>query len=211
MNLSTSEQTVNYIKEHPYIRSCLQKDLINYSALARLISEDLHIQKKMSQEAILVAARRFREKIKKDVSSEKKVKEIIRQSHIEIKNKIHIVILQKGAADGLDEIQKMAREQHDFFFTVEGSDHYTLITPSKYALLAKQKLASRIIKHHENVALVIMKSPSEIEDTAGVISYVASLFSENGVNILELLSCWRDTLFLIEAKDVAKAVGFLEF
>ncbi|MBI2572361.1 hypothetical protein HYV86_00715 [Candidatus Woesearchaeota archaeon] len=212
MELSTSEQTINYIKEHPFIRSCLQKDLINYSALARLVSKELHIEKKMSQEAILVAARRFREKIKKEISTEKKVKELIKQSHIEIKNKIHILILQKSSSSELiDEIHKKAREHNELFFMVQGSDHSTLVTLEKYAQLIRQKLSSKIIKHHENVALVIMKSPEQIEDTAGVISYTTSLFAENGVNILELLSCWRDTLFLINAKDVSKVVGFLEF
>ncbi len=212
MEPSTSEQTINYIKEHPFIRSCLQKDLINYSALARLVSKELHIEKKMSQEAILVAARRFREKIKKEVSTEKKIKELIRHSHIEIKNKIQIIILQRSiSSEIIDGIQKMAREYNDLFFMVQGSDHYTLITSEKYALMVKQKLSLKITKHHENVALVIMKSPQEIEDTAGVVSYITSLFAENGVNILELLSCWRDTLFLINAKDVSKVVGFLEF
>ena len=59
---STTELTIEYIQDRPFIKSCLKKGLINYSSLARLISSDLKIEKKSSMEAILVAARRFQAK-----------------------------------------------------------------------------------------------------------------------------------------------------
>ena len=39
----------------------------------------------------------------------------------------------------------------------------------------------------------------------------ANFLAENGVNILEFLSCWTDTLFIIDSKDVNKAITFLKF
>jgi len=31
------------------------------------------------------------------------------------------------------------------------------------------------------------------------------------VNIIEFLSCWTDTIFLIEENDLPRAIGFLKF
>ncbi len=55
----------------------------------------------------------------------------------------------------------------------------------------------------------LMISTSLISGVA--ISYLTSLFYENGVNILEFLSCWTDTLFIIDEKDLNKAINFLKF
>ena len=51
----------------------------------------------------------------------------------------------------------------------------------------------------------------EIENIPGVISYLTSLFSENGVNIEEFFSCWRDTVFVIAVNDLGKVLEFLHF
>ena len=57
----------------------------------------------------------------------------------------------------------------------------------------------------------MFKSAKEIESQLGVIAYLCGLFAENGVNIVEFLSCWTDTLFVINTKDVAKTLTFLRF
>ena len=74
MEKTTAEITVEYIKEHSDIKSCLKKRLLNYSSLSRLIAKELDIEKKTSKEAILIAARRFREKLKKELDHEKDIK-----------------------------------------------------------------------------------------------------------------------------------------
>ncbi len=63
----------------------------------------------------------------------------------------------------------------------------------------------------EVLALINFKTSKEIEGMIGVMSYLTSLFAENGVNILEFFSCWTDTLFVVDAKDITKTLGFLQF
>ena len=60
MDKTTAELTTEYIKQHPAIKSCLKKGLLNYSSLSRLISKELNIGKKTSKEAILIAAKENR-------------------------------------------------------------------------------------------------------------------------------------------------------
>ena len=197
--------TITYIKEHPSIKNCLKQGLINYSSLARLIAKELDIEKKMSKEAILIAARRFKESLRKELSREEDVRKLMGSSEIEVRNKISVLILKKTALDYIDEFTQKIRANGGLVYVLEGSDNYTIITQDKYV----NGLDRFIIKKSDGLALIILKSPKDIEWQVGVIAYLTSLFAEHGVNILEMLSAWTDTLFVIEAKDVNLALGFL--
>ena len=212
MEKPTSELTKDYIEEHPDIKSCLKKDLINYSSLARLIAKELGIEKKTSNEAILIAARRFQEKLKLEKDYEKQIKNLLADSEIEIKNKIAIFILEKDLNfNELDNIEKTIKKNSGTFYLLEGSGHYTLIIQEKYSELIISKFVRNVLNKHENLTLINLMSPKDIEYIKGVVSYLSSLFTENGVNIIEMFSFWTDTLFIIETKDVDKTMKFLKF
>ena len=212
MGATTAELTVGYIKEHPDIKSCLKKGLINYSSLSRLIAKELGIGKDTSKEAILIAARRFREKLERETSYEKKIALILKNSEIEIKNKMAVFILEKNInLEYIDEIQKIVRKESGTSYVLEGSDNYTLITQEKYAGLIEKKFSSRVIKSSSDLVILNFKSPKEIENTIGVMSYLTSLFTENNINIKELISCWTDTLFVIGSNDLNRVINLLRF
>jgi len=209
---STTELTVEYIKEHPQIKNCLKKGIINYSALARLIARELEIEKKTSKEAILIAARRFEEKLKTEISNERKIKTLLTKSEVGIKNKINVLILDTTIdIDSIIEFQRKVKKENGIMYILEGTDNYTIITQEKYLDKLEHKLNKGIIKLHKDLAIIDFKSPEDIEKITGVISYLTSLFAENGVNILEFLSCWRDTIFIIDKKDINKAIDLLNF
>lgn len=209
---TTTDLTKQYIKDNPAIRNCLKKGLINYSALSRLVAKDLDIEKKTSQEAILIAARRFRDELKKEISNETKIRDILHLSEIETKNKIEVFILEKSISlESIDIIQKTVRKSGSIFYILEGSDNYTIITAEKFDELISGEFKGKIIQKETGLALITVKSKRSIETTVGVLAYLTALFAENGVNIIEFLSCWTDTLFIINAKDMNKAMGFLTF
>lgn len=209
---STTELTEKYIQEHPYIKNCLKKGLINYSSLARLISSELKIEKKSSKSAILIAARRFQDKLEKELGNEKKINLLLSRSEISVKNKISVLIFKKIVdLDDLIEFEKDIKKENGTIYFLEGINNYTIITQERYAQELYQEFEKQIVKYHKNLAIIDFKSPEEIEKISGVISYLTSLFAENGVNILEFLSCWRDTIFIIDKKDVSKALNFLNF
>ncbi|HDO19617.1 MAG TPA: hypothetical protein ENG74_02695 [Thermoplasmatales archaeon] len=67
-----------------------------------------------------------------------------------------------------------------------------------------------MIKINKGLALIIIRSPKDIENTPGVLSYIYSLFAENGINIVETMSCWTDTILVVDEKDVARVMEFLK-
>ncbi len=209
---TTAELTVRYIKDHPDIKRCLSKGIINYSSLARLIAQETGREKMTSKEAILIAARRFAETIRKDKFEEKKIHQLLFQSEIEVRNKIAVVILEKGLSfDAIEKLQKNITQNHGVFYLIEGSRSYTLITQTAFVKEVKDAMKTKVIQSSVDLSFVIIKSPESIEKIPGVLSYLAGLFAENGVNIVELLSCWRDTLVVVEGKDVNRVLAFLHF
>ena len=203
--------TEEYISKHPFVKDCLKKGLINYSSLTRQICTDLSLSKK-NFDAILIACRRFYGKIKKEATTEKKIVDILKNSKIEIKNKINVIVLEKDIIfSNLLDLEKEAKKHLETFHIVEGTTTITIIASEDFAKKVKQVFANKVIKENTSLVEVILKSPKQIETTAGVISYLYSLFGENGINVFETLSCWTDTIFLVEEKDLSRVMGFLRF
>jgi aspartokinase len=109
----------------------------------------------------------------------------------------------------LNKIMEFTKKESGIFYLIEGSDCYTLITQEKYCEQVLKVNSSKIIQKASNLVLVNYISPKDIEFIPGVISYITSRFTENGINIVEMFSCWTDTLFVINAKDLTKVISFL--
>jgi len=208
----TSELTENYLSNHPSIKDCLREGLINYSKLSRKIARDLDIEKKTSIDAILIACRRYEEKIKDSKIREEKILEILRQSELEIKNKIIVAIIKKEInPEEFFKFEKRIKKQGDLFYLIEGTKTYTLISSEKYLEGIKDGFSNKIVKISKDQVMIIMKNPKGIEETTGFTAYLYSRFGEYGVNILETMSCWTDTIFVISENDISKAIKFLKF
>lgn len=209
---TTTELTEKYLSEHPSIKDCLREGIINYSKLSRKIAKELDIEKKTSLEAILIASRRYAEKIKKEKVREEKIIEILKKTELEIKNKIVVAILQKtNNSEILIDLEKKIRKQGDVVYAIEGTKTYTLITSEKYLKEVESRFKNQIIKISKDQAMIIMKNPQGIEETTGFTAYLYSRFGEHGVNILETISCWTDTIFVISEEDIATTMKFLKF
>ncbi|MBI2655171.1 ACT domain-containing protein [Candidatus Woesearchaeota archaeon] len=204
--------TEAYISEHPSIKDCLKNDLINYSSLSRKLASDAGINIKKNFDAILIACRRFQRKLKKEEVFESRILKILKSSKIEIKNKIIVIVLEKDVHfETLLHIEKEIKKQKEIFRIIESASAITIITTEEFADLIRKNFRNKIIVENSNLAEITIKSPKEIETTPGAYAYLCSLFQENGINIAETLSCWTDTIFLVDEKDAGKVMGLLRF
>jgi len=204
--------TEDYIASHPFVKDCLKKGLINYSSLTRQICLDLNLNVKRNFDAVLIACRRYYRKIKTAPTSEKKILDILKNSKIEVKNKINAIVLEKDIVfSNLLDLEKEAKKSMETFHIIEGATAITVITSNDFSKKVKKIFMIKVIKENTNLVEIILKSPQQIEITAGVVSYLFSLLGENNINIYETLSCWTDTIFLVEEKDLSKVMEFLRF
>ena len=201
----------SYIESHPSVKDCLRKKLVNYSRLSRQIIKDGSM-KSSDFDAVLIAARRYFRKLLKSAAAEDRIRSLLSRSRIEIKNKVAVVVIDKHIfTDDLLELERKIKKSRNVFYAIEGTGAITIITSAAFLDDIRSSFKSGIIKLWEGLALVIIASPEEIEETPGVFSYLSALLSDNGINILETMSCWSETLFVVAEKDIARVLGALKF
>ena len=211
MEQSSAQRALQYIDEHPHIKWCLVQGLLNYTALSRRIAHELRRDLPSTHAAIVVAARRYRDLLRKQATTEKEIRVLLERSALDLHSRIAVAVLgQHLSEQSIFDAQQRLREAGGIVYAVRGTAHWTFIYEERH-----EQQITRLLKAAEKVArglaLVVVKSPQEIETTVGVCAYLAGLFAENGVNIVEFLSCWTDTLFVIKQADVPRTIGFLQF
>ncbi len=200
-----------YVEEHPSIKDCLKKRLVNYSQLSRRIMKESGL-KGSDFDAVLIAARRYLRKLSKSAASEDKIRSLLSSSRIEIKNKIIVAVIDKHVfTDDLLELERKIKKSRNVFYAIEGTDAITIITAVAFLDDIRGSFKSGIVKVWGDLALVIIASPEEIEKTPGVFSYLSGLLADRGINVLETMSCWSETLFVVSEKDIAKVLEALRF
>jgi aspartokinase len=205
--MNIAEITHRYISERPSIKDCLKRGLINYSALAREICLQLDNN---NFDAVLVACRRYIQRIRTNATHEKRITDLVRRARIRLRNQISIVIIEKPR--DFERIYRMQREikaTRGDFHLVEGEDSLTLITNTEYIPGIRESFKGRIKQITENQVQITMIFDAKIETTSGVVAFIYSLMAENGINVREEMSCWTDLMMVLDEHDAAKAMRVL--
>jgi len=189
-----SELVWLYIKRRPFVRDMLKQRIVNYSSLARKISLEIFGSKKHFN-AIKVALQRLSDKISdEDSGLEEKVRSVLKKSTIMVRNKVAVVV---SVADLPIKPISYAKSANTITYIVSENELKSL----KY---------SKSIQHiEENANLMTISSPPDIESTPGVIAMILNALSSEGVNVLEFISCYTDTLLVIKQADTTRAYEIL--
>jgi aspartokinase len=220
--VATSEErsVASSVKEvvlyHPSLSDCLVMDLLNYSAAADYLKNEVEksLRKKgVSSDAIKMALIRLREDIRKEptVISETKVIDIIRKSKLELKNEI--VVLTVGTDSFRDNMMEVvqAMDKSRFMQLTQGISSVTIALDSDlYERLKGIFERSDTKDVMLDQSAIIILSPGEIIETAGVISYIVSSLAKRGVNITQIMSCYTDTILIVDRKQALEAYSLLE-
>src|SRR6056297_1476164 len=91
---SISKTVERYVLEHPSVKDNLARNLINYSKLARAIIKEQKL-KKQDFDAVLIALRRQHRTLKKKQSYQRKIKEVLKETTLDIKTGIYVGIIEK--------------------------------------------------------------------------------------------------------------------
>jgi len=205
MNISRIAQ--KYIREHPSIADCLERGLINYSSLAREICSAEGID---AFDAILIACRRYRSKVRRRGMHEKKISSLLNRAKVRIRNKIIVIIVEKARTlEKALNLQKFVRQQRGDFNVIEGEEVLTIVTNIDYLPEAKELFEGKIKKITKQLVQITMIFDESVETVSGVVANVYRLFAENDINIREEMSCWTDIMVVIDEQDAAKAMQVL--
>jgi aspartokinase len=179
----------NHLRNKPYLLEALEKGIVNLSELSRQIQEELQIG---NTSAVKAALRRFSEELQKHKQKrEEKVLQVLKRSAMAIYDRKSVVITTK-------EINTKTGMKVDLLgkvvYLLDRSD-----MPERVSALVK----------HDNCTMIVMHSPEELEATPGVVAFLTTLLAEQNVNIVEFISCWTETIIVVEKKDSLKAYEVL--
>jgi uncharacterized protein (UPF0147 family) len=205
---SAAEFTRKYIDRHPSIKDCISKDLLNYSQLSRLIMKETGIK---NEEAVLAASRRYAMKLAK-TDSEGAVISLFEDSRLELKTKICIVVAKNEwiVLKNLEDVVKKILADKSTMQVLQSTSAITVISEDKHLPSVIKAIGQEhIIKVRENLGEITVKSPARIEETPGAFAFVMTMLSEQGINLLEAVSCYTDTIFIVERDEMMRAFDIL--
>ena len=187
--MTIAQNVRNYLRNKPYLLEALEKGIVNLSELSRQIQREL---KTDNTSAVKAALRRFSEELQKHKQKrEEKILQLMKRSGIAVYDRKSVLITTK-------EINSKNGTKVDllgkFVYLLDRAD-----LPERVSTLVK----------HENCTMIVVHSPEELEATPGVVAFLATLLAEQNVNIIEFISCWTETIIVVEKKDSLKAYEVL--
>ena len=187
--MTVAQNVRNHLRNKPYLLEALEKGIVNLSELSRQIQKEI---KTNDTSAIKAALRRYSEELQKHKQKrEEKVLALLKRSNIAIYDRKSVIITAKEltskAGLKVDLLDK-------FVYLLDRSD-----MPERINALIK----------HDNCTMIVIHSPEELEATPGVVAFLATLLAEQNVNIIEFISCWTETIMVVEKKDSLKAYEVL--
>jgi hypothetical protein len=205
---SIAERTRAYIDAHPSVKDCISKDLINYSSLARLIMKDLSIK---NEEAVMIACRRYAVKLAKR-DHEREILRILANSRLEVKTKISIVTAKNDwtVLQRLETVFQKLINEKAIMQIIQGAQAITIIMDEKLKNEVVNTVGrEHVLKVRQDLVEITVKSPERIVETSGVFAFLASNLAENNVNVVETVSCYTDTIFIVNEADMINGYSIL--
>ncbi len=202
-----------YLEEHPVLKDMLRRELLNYSAVAREIMDEASRRGiDASLGAVKMALFRRVEDIKsKTEDIEKKTREVIGESVIQVQSDLAIITIERRKIIGHFKELSRLMETARFFQITQGVDIFNVLV-SREKLKAATEILGRenIMSLTDGQTAIILISPEENIRTPGFIYLLTSVLSYNGINITQIISCHKDTIFVFDRKDAIRAYDVLE-
>jgi aspartokinase len=187
--MTIAQNVRNHLRNKPYLLEALEKGIVNLSELSRQIQEELKIE---NMSAVKAALRRFSEELQKHKQKrEEKVLQVLKRSVMAVYDRKSVIItpneINTETGMKVDLLGKVV-------YLLDRSD-----LPKRVSALVK----------HDNCTMIVVHSPEELEATPGVVAFLTTLLAEQNVNIIEFISCWTETIIVVEKKDSLKAYEVL--
>jgi hypothetical protein len=191
-----------YVAGHPSIADCLAYGVVNVTALARRIGDEVGFR---HPEAIEAALRRWKPDRGPASTVEGRVLAVIRDSRIEVRTRVALVTAPPNweLLSRLVEAGPTPPTNRRRLFQV-------LQSPSAVTILCEEDLVDPVLRaigsRHtivadRGLAAVAVHSPEAILETPGVLAFLSGALYRAGLNCLELMSLHLESTFVVRQAD----------
>jgi aspartokinase len=188
---SVAQMVRETIHMRPSLLDALKMQIVNYSALARMLQTEIG---EGSLEAVKAAIIRVSDELETENSlREEMVLSILRESVVRLQDKISVII----SSEELD---------IPYIVTAYLTDSYVYVVDQTRL---KNKLPDHVQVSSNLVALILI-SPPRVEDTPGFVAFITSLLASREINIVEFISCSTNTVIILDQADALNAFSLLQ-
>ncbi len=206
--LPVARRVREYLDAHPPLGDALRAGVANHTAMARKVAAELGIRQ---LEAVVAACRRY-PRGRGEAVGEAAVRRVLRKSRIESRSRVAAITVQLGA-DVLQRLGDVVEELLDenLLCRVIQVSRGTVILVDEDSVprVTRTLREGQVVRVHRGLVEVAVTSPESIEETPGLLRLLSGLLATRGINIVEALSCYTDTIFLLDEQDLSGAIATL--
>jgi aspartokinase len=190
------------------IQDAIARDYVNISALSRMLIPKVAARtrkraKEINEVGIATALKRLQGSY--SVSSPK-VGRVIGGSVVNVRTHVSRLSVEKTKRSVQTVSALLAEYPEDFIQVSESLSSITLIFDQRLHGRVRRALASaEVLEEGDDGAAVTVHSPKEIQTTPGCISAFYNQLSRRRVNVEDTVSCYTDTIMVVDMKDAGKA------
>ncbi len=197
-----------YLDTHPSVAEAIRIGIANHSAVARRVAVELGTTQ---TEAVLAACRRY-PRGRGDVAREAGIARVLRKSRIETRTKVAAVTVQQGpdVLQRLGDVVEELLDENSLCRVIQVSrGTVVVVDEDSVPRVLKALRESSVIRTRRGLIEVAVTSPESIEETPGLLRHLTGVLASQGINIVEALSCYTDTVFLVDRSDMGRAIAVL--
>jgi hypothetical protein len=210
--ITISEAVRRQLIKKPYIAELLVSGMINVMSLARSIHEQVEndTMKRATIESVAMAIRRTillpsANSAVSDIFSE--APDIMVRSHL-----CEFTIKKENSASVVDKLIKTLSLSRESFFTLtQGIFEDTIIASKSFESIIRKTLGlHHIIAFFDRLSAITVRLPPENVDMPGVYYHILKTLAQNGINIVELVSTYREFTIVVKDNDLDETFGSIK-
>ena len=205
INQSVARITRNLIESDLGIQDSIARDYANISGIARLLKPKIEKMgiSEVNEDAIITAVKRI---VPKYTSINNEITDVIAKSDINVRTGVAKLSVKKNDRNQ-ENIQNVILKNNEEFIQIsEATSALTLIYSEKFRKELTRKFNDReVLENTRNLAAIIVNSPIGVINVPGVVFAIYGQVAKRQINIEDTVSCFTDTIIVVNIKDVAIA------
>ncbi|MDG6964134.1 MAG: hypothetical protein JRN27_05580 [Nitrososphaerota archaeon] len=190
------------------IQDAMARGYVNLSALARVLVPKVAARtgkkaKGVSEVGVATALKRLRRSYSVPSPG---VGKVIAESVVNVRTHVSRLSVERTRRTLQTVTALLSGNQEDFIQVSESQSYITLIFDQKLHPRVRRSLAAaEVLDEGEGEAAITVHSPEAIVTTPGCISAFYNQLFRRRINVEDTVSCYTDTIMLVEMKDASRA------
>lgn len=201
-----SELVRRALAKYPQLGEYMERGIINTRALARAILPEVRREHggEVKLQSMVTAVRRF--PASKGRPEREGLPRILSGSDVNLRYDVGAVTvgLNSGTLAKVKGLPALGG-----LIMIQGIETLTVVAEEERLNDLEDLFAGDVIEMKRSLASIVVKSPREITQTAGVIAHLANVLALERINIVEMMSSYTETCFVVEEERALRCVEII--